>query len=161
MHEYPLILRGTAEEERATAFAKRVVDVSAFLAGLGALAAMPDRGREMTIAYHDACHLSNGQGVRSEPRALLKRIPGGRVVELRDAHLCCGSAGTYNIDQPAIAASLGEKKARAVMETGATVVASGNIGCLTQLKMHLERLGSPVAIRHTVQILRDAWKSES
>ena len=109
------------------------------------------------MAYHDACHLSNGQGVRAEPRRLLKRIPGVKLVELRDAHLCCGSAGTYNIDQPEIASSLGEKKAQAVMASGASVVASGNIGCLTQLAMHLEKLGSPVKVRHTVQVLRDAW----
>jgi glycolate oxidase iron-sulfur subunit len=84
-------------------------------------------------------------------------IPGLRLVELRDAHLCCGSAGTYNIDQPEIAASLGEQKAKAVIESGAAVVASGNIGCLTQMKMHLEKLEVPVQVRHTVQVLRDAW----
>jgi glycolate oxidase iron-sulfur subunit len=131
--------------------------VSVFLERLGELEAIPDCGQEVTVAYHDACHLSNGQGVRAEPRSLLKRIPGVRLVELRNAHLCCGSAGTYNIDQPEIASSLGAQKARAVMETGATVVASGNIGCLTQLRMHLERLESGVKVRHTIQIMRDSW----
>ncbi len=159
MHEYPLILRGTDDEGRATEFAKKVVDVTVFLRGLGDLEEIPDSKKEVTIAYHDACHLSNGQGVRDEPRELLRRIPGVTVVELRDAHLCCGSAGTYNVDQPGIAASLGAQKAQAVVATGATVVASGNIGCLTQLKMHLERLDSGVQVRHTVQVLRDAWNS--
>ena len=159
MHEYPLILRGTDDEGRATEFAKKVVDVTVFLRGLGDLEEIPDSKKEVTIAYHDACHLSNGQGVRDEPRELLRRIPGVTVVELREAHLCCGSAGTYNVDQPGIAASLGAQKAQAVVATGATVVASGNIGCLTQLKMHLERLDSGVQVRHTVQVLRDAWDS--
>jgi glycolate oxidase iron-sulfur subunit len=95
--------------------------------------------------------------VRAEPRALLRAIPGATVIELADAHLCCGSAGTYNLDQPDIAASLGEKKARAVMASGAEVVASGNIGCLTQLSSHLARLGSPIKVRHTFQVLRDAY----
>jgi glycolate oxidase iron-sulfur subunit len=76
---------------------------------------------------------------------------------LFDAQICCGSAGSYNLDQPEIAASLGEKKARAVMATGAEVVASGNIGCLTQLRMHLAKLGSPIRVRHTMQVLRDAY----
>ncbi len=78
-------------------------------------------------------------------------------MELTDAHLCCGSAGTYNLDQPEIAASLGEKKARAVLATGADVVATGNIGCMTQLRTHLARLNSPVRVRHTMQVLRDAY----
>jgi glycolate oxidase iron-sulfur subunit len=81
------------------------------------------------------------------------------LVELPDAHLCCGSAGSYNMDQPAIAASLGKQKARAVIATGASMVASGNIGCLTQLRVHLAKLGSPIKIRHTMQVLRDAYQS--
>ena len=156
MHEYPLILKGTDDEERAAELAALVVDVSVFLERLGGPGEIPDRGEEVTIAYHDACHLSNGQGVRSEPRRLLQRIPGVKVVELCDAHLCCGSAGTYNIDQPEVAASLGEQKARAVMDSGVMMVASGNIGCLTQLKMHLGRLDASIGVRHTIQILRDA-----
>ncbi|NIP95232.1 MAG: 2-hydroxy-acid oxidase, partial [Akkermansiaceae bacterium] len=72
--------------------AGKVVDVSVFLDQLGEVEEFPDPGREVTVAYHDACHLSNGQGVRDEPRRLLRRIPGLRLVELRDAHLCCGSA---------------------------------------------------------------------
>jgi glycolate oxidase iron-sulfur subunit len=111
------------------------------------------------VAYHDACHLANAQGVRDAPRALLRSIPGLELLELADAHLCCGSAGTYNIDQPEIAAWLGEAKAQAVVATGAEVVATGNIGCLTQLSAHLARLGSPVRVRHTMQVLRDALRS--
>jgi glycolate oxidase iron-sulfur subunit len=154
MHEYHLILRGTLDEARADAFRRRVVDVSVFLARLGLRT--PPRDTRMKVAYHDACHLANAQGVRSEPRKLLRQIPGLELCELVDAHLCCGSAGTYNIDQPDIAASLGEQKARAVVATGAEVVATGNIGCLTQLRVHLERIGSPIRVRHTMQVLRDA-----
>ncbi|MSU69865.1 MAG: glycolate oxidase subunit GlcF [Opitutaceae bacterium] len=156
MHEYPLILRGTADEARAEAFRKRVVDVSVFLAKLGWREPPRGAGRRQRVAYHDACHLANAQGVRAEPRALLQSIPGLELLELPDAHLCCGSAGTYNLDQPEIAASLGGQKARAVIATGAEIVASGNIGCLTQLRAHLARLGSPVRVRHTMQVLRDA-----
>jgi len=139
MHEYHLVLRGTSDESRAEAFRKRVIDVSAFLSRLG-LRETPAGIGPQRIAYHDACHLANAQGVRREPRTLLRSIPGVELCELANAHLCCGSAGTYNLDQPEIAASLGEKKARAVMATGADVVASGNIGCLTQLRAHLTRL---------------------
>jgi glycolate oxidase iron-sulfur subunit len=155
MHEYHLVLRGTPDEARAEAFRHRVLDVSVFLHRLG-LRELPASARPLKIAYHDACHLANAQGVRREPRALLRTIPGAELCELRNAHLCCGSAGTYNLDQPEIAASLGEQKARAVIATGATVVASGNIGCLTQLRAHLARLAPAIQVRHTMQVLRDA-----
>jgi glycolate oxidase iron-sulfur subunit len=80
-----------------------------------------------------------------------------RIIDLPEAQLCCGSAGTYNIDQPDIAAKLGASRARSIIETGAGVVATGNIGCLTQLRMHLARLDTPIPVRHTMQILRDAY----
>jgi glycolate oxidase iron-sulfur subunit len=157
MHEYHLILRGTADEARAEAFRHRVVDVSVFLARLG-LREKPAGWREpRVVAYHDACHLANAQGVRTEPRSLLRAIPGLDLREIANAHLCCGSAGTYNLDQPAIASSLGAQKAQSVVATEASVVASGNIGCLTQLRTHLAKTKSPIAVRHTMQVLRDAY----
>ncbi len=157
MHEYHLMLRGTPDEPRADAFRRRVMDVSVFLVQLG-LREQPKVGAPRKVAYHDACHLANAQGVREEPRALLRAIPGVQLCELANAHLCCGSAGTYNLDQPETAASLGAQKAKAVIATGADVVASGNIGCLTQLRVHLKNLGSPVQVRHTMQVLRDAYR---
>jgi glycolate oxidase iron-sulfur subunit len=160
MHEYHLVLRGTPDEARAEAFRKRVLDVSVFLHRLGLREPPPRAPRPLKIAYHDACHLANAQGVRREPRDLLRGIPGVELCELADAQICCGSAGTYNLDQPGIAASLGEKKAGAVIATGAAVVASGNIGCLTQLRLHLAKQGSPIQVRHTMQVLRDAYAVE-
>jgi len=158
IHEYPLILKGTSAEAAAQAFAERTCDISVFLTRLGDLARVPDPGRTTRIAYHDACHLANAQGVTLPPRDLLRAIPGVDVVEIPEGHLCCGSAGTYNIDQPDIAASLGRQKAARVRATGADLVASGNIGCLTQLRTHLARDGGPsLPIRHTVQVLRDAY----
>ena len=157
MHEYGLILRGTEDEKRAEEFRRRVKDVSLFLCELGLSEAFPENGKPQRIVYQDACHLAHAQGVSNEPRNLLRAIPGVELVELQDPHLCCGSAGSYNIDQPKIASTLGEQKARAIIETGATVLASGNIGCLTQLRVHLEKLDSQLPARHTLQILRDAY----
>jgi glycolate oxidase iron-sulfur subunit len=156
MREYHLILRGTAEEREAEAFRKRVVDVSVFLSGLGLREKLRGFGRPVLIAYQDACHLANAQNVRREPRTLLQAIPGVELCELRGGDLCCGSAGTYNLDQPKIAASLGAQKAKAAMATGAEIVATGNIGCLTQMRFHLAKLGSVIQVRHTMQMLRDA-----
>ncbi len=158
MHEYHLMLRGTGDEKRADQFRKRVVDVTVFLDRLGLREKPRGTGHPQKVAYHDACHLANAQGVRREPRRLLRAIPGLEICELADAHLCCGSAGTYNLDQPEIAASLGEKKARAVTASGAEILVSGNIGCLTQLRAHLAKLGSPLPVHHTMQVLRDAYR---
>ncbi len=160
MHEYHLVLKSTADEARAEMFRKRVVDVSVFLGriGLREKPAAKNAGA-VKVAYHDACHLANAQGVREEPRALLRAVPGLELREIANAHLCCGSAGTYNLDQPETAGSLGAQKAQAVLATGAEVVASGNIGCLTQLRAHLEKVGSPVRVRHTMQVLRDAYRA--
>ena len=155
MHEYGLILRGTPEAEQAEAFQKRVVDVSVLLDRVGLIP--PTRRRPLRVAYQDACHLANAQGVRQPPRRLLEAIPGVEVLELEGADQCCGSAGTYNLDQPEIAAALGRRKAEAVRASGAEVVASGNIGCLTQLQHHLKALGADIPARHTLQILRDAY----
>ena len=157
MHEYHLVLAGTQDEAKAEKFRHRVMDVSVFLQKIG-LREQPSGAGKVKVAYHDACHLANAQNVRREPRELLRAIPGVELCELANAHLCCGSAGSYNMDQPTIAASLGKQKAQAVTATGATVVASGNIGCLTQLRVHLEKLDSSVRVRHTMQVLRDAYK---
>ncbi len=157
MQEYHLVLRGTPDEAKADALRKRVMDVSVFLTRLGLREKPAGFSRPQRVAYHDACHLANAQDVRSQPRELLRGIPGVELLEISDPHLCCGSAGSYNMDQPEIAASLGEKKARAVLATKPDVLATGNIGCLTQLRVHLAKLGSSLPLRHTVQILRDAY----
>jgi glycolate oxidase iron-sulfur subunit len=157
MHEYHLVLRGTADEPRAELFRHRVIDVSVFLMKLGLRE--PLRETKLKVAYHDACHLANAQNIRRQPRDLLRAIPGLKLLELTDAHLCCGSAGSYNMDQPEIASSLGMQKALAVIATGAELVASGNIGCLTQLQVHLKKLGSRIQVKHTMQVLRDAQAS--
>ena len=130
------------------------MDVSVYLLKLGLRE--PLRETPLKVAYHDACHLANAQNVRRQPRDLLKSIPGVKLLEITDAHLCCGSAGSYNMDQPEIASSLGAQKVKAVIATGAEIVVSGNIGCLTQLQMHLKKLGSRIEVKHTLQILRDA-----
>ena len=157
MQEYGLILKGTMFEQQAREFSKLVCDISVFLERLGSLKPVEGMGRTMRVAYHDACHLSHGQGVTSEPRRLLRMIPGVEVIEIADTHFCCGSAGTYNLDQPEIAASLGRQKATTVVATRPDIVASGNIGCITQLKNQLQKIDSQISVQHTIQVLRDAY----
>lgn len=155
LHEYPLMLRGTPDESAAEKFAHRVQDVSQFLDTLGI--DPPPPARNITVAYHDACHLSHAQGVRSAPRQLLRKIPGLILKEVADADLCCGSAGTYNIDQPEIAAGLGKKKAASIAATGADYVVMGNIGCMTQISAHLRPHPKAPRVLHTMELLAMAF----
>jgi glycolate oxidase iron-sulfur subunit len=95
--------------------------------------------------------------VRSEPRALLSAIPNLTLLEIPEGELCCGSAGVYNLEQPEIAGQLGERKARNILATGAEAIVTGNIGCIAQIASHLRRLGQPLPIWHTVELLDRAY----
>jgi glycolate oxidase iron-sulfur subunit len=107
----------------------------------------------MTVAYHDACHLAHAQGIWGAPRRLLSAIPNLTLVEIPEGDICCGSAGTYNIEQPGIANQLGERKARNILKTEAGAVCTGNIGCLIQIRTHLTKAGKPQPIYHTMDVL--------
>jgi glycolate oxidase iron-sulfur subunit len=132
--------------------AARTRDVTQVLAD----AELPLGPLPVTVAYHDACHLAHGQRVRQEPRALLARIPGLRLVELAESDLCCGSAGVYNILEPEIAGRLLEWKVRRIVESGARIVAAGNPGCLLQIARGCRERGVDVEIVHPVELLARA-----
>ncbi len=140
---------------RAQAFSAKVRDVTEFLAGVP-LAPMR-RAVPGRVAYHDACHLAHGQGVRAAPRALLRQIPGIDLVELADSDTCCGGAGSYNLTQPAMARRLGERKTASIRATGATCVAAANPGCVMQIQASLWRAGLRATVRHPVELLDQAY----
>lgn len=156
IHEYGLLFAGEKDEVAARAFGDRTLDVSVFLTRLGLLSP-PDLPVELTAVYHDACHLAHAQGVVSEPRQLLRAIPNLTLVEAPEADLCCGSAGTYNLEQPEIAQTLGDRKAANLLSTPAQVVITGNIGCMTQLRTHLGSAGKPLPVWHTMEALDKAY----
>jgi len=152
MKDYAHLLRDDpAYAERAEEFTAKVRDVSEVLVELGTVA--PRHPLEVSAAYHDACHLAHAQGIRSQPRQLLGEIPGLDVREIADAALCCGSAGVYNILNPAPADELGDRKAANVLATGAQLLVTANPGCLMQIATAAERAGHPIGMAHTVQVL--------
>src|SRR5581483_9094614 len=120
----------------------RVVDVNELLAELSPRAERKDL--PLRVAYQDACHLQHAQGIRDAPRALLRSVPGLELAEPAEPAICCGSAGIYNLVQPAAAAELGERKAANVAETGADAYASANPGCLVQVSKYLRASGTPL-----------------
>lgn len=159
LQEYGQLFKGEPEQERAEALAARCVDTSVFLAEIGLIATPPDLESPVRVAYQDACHLGHAQGVRTPPRDLLTSIPGVELAEHSDWAICCGSAGTYNIEKPEVAAQLGHRKAEALVATGADLVATGNIGCQTQLKNALAALGRELPVLHTMQVLDRAYRT--
>jgi glycolate oxidase iron-sulfur subunit len=161
MREYGLLFKGERQEQAATRLAERTVDVTVFLAALGLRGDPGALERPTAVAYQDACHLAHAQGVRAEPRALLQALGNVTLVEPLEWELCCGSAGTYNVERPQTAARLGERKARNLVASGAEVVATGNIGCLTQVRTHLRALDSDVEVLHTMQLLDRAARAGS
>jgi len=155
MKEYGRLLADDpAWADRARAFSARCRDVSEILDGLESRAPRHPLGAErVRVAYHDACHLRHGQRVHAEPRRLLSRIPGVELVEIPEAAICCGSAGIYNLVEPAAAAALGDRKAHNILETGAQVVATGNPGCTLQIRAGLEAAGAPLPVLHVIQLV--------
>ena len=137
--------------EKAKSFSACCKDISEVLAEMEPRAAR--HSVALRAAYHDSCHLQHAQGVRSQPRQVLNSIPKLEVVEVPDAALCCGSAGIYNLIEPAPAQELGDRKAQNCLSTGADVIVSSNPGCLLQIAAALERNGRSLPVMHMVELV--------
>jgi len=159
MKEYGLLLRDDAAyAARAREFSAKCVDVSELLAELEPRA--PRHPLAMAVAYHDACHLQHAQRVKAAPRQVLKTIPGVEIREIAESDVCCGSAGIYNLLEPQAADALRDRKAANVLRTGADVVASGNPGCLMQLRAGFDAAGRSVRALHTIELLDASMRGE-
>jgi glycolate oxidase iron-sulfur subunit len=152
MKDYGYLLRDDPKySDRARAFSAKCRDISEVLAGLEPRA--PRHPLRLKVAYHDACHLQHAQGVKAQPRSLLGQIPQLQSVETADAALCCGSAGIYNLVRPGPAQELGERKVRNLLAAAPDIVATGNPGCVLQLRSGLRAAGSQVPVVHTMEVL--------
>jgi glycolate oxidase iron-sulfur subunit len=159
MKEYGhLLADDPAYAAKAAAFAAKIRDVSEWLDESGWTAPLrPLSDEPLTIAYHDACHLAHGQGVRDAPRRLLAQIPGVRLVPLAESEICCGSAGIYNFTEPDMARRLQSRKLVHIRATGASLVATGNPGCLAWIQNGLKDCDTPgIRVTHPVTLLAEA-----
>ncbi|MGH2514592.1 MAG: (Fe-S)-binding protein, partial [Ktedonobacterales bacterium] len=152
LKEYGHLLRDDpAYAERARAFSAKVRDISEVLAELEPVA--PRHPLPLRVAYHDACHLSHAQGIRKQPRAVLRGIPGIELVDIPEGEICCGSAGVYNLTEPEPASQLGDRKARNVLCTHPDVLVAANPGCLLQITSALARQGAAIPTLHPVELV--------
>ena len=137
--------------ERAAKVSALAMDLTEFMATLD-LPAQPSKN--MVVAYHSACSMQHGQKITTLPKTLLSHA-GFTVKDVPEGHICCGSAGTYNILQPEIANQLRARKVKNIEQIKPQVIAAGNIGCLTQIAK-----GTGIPIVHTVALLNWAYGGE-
>jgi len=143
------------EDAPARLFSSKVLDICELLADVEPRT--PRGPVPLRVAYHDACHLAHAQGIRAQPRSLLRAIPGLELLEVTsEPEICCGSAGIYNLVAPQPAAELGARKARSLLSTGAEAIAAGTPGCAAQIDMHLREAGHPLPIYHPIELV---WRS--
>ncbi|NDE97592.1 MAG: (Fe-S)-binding protein, partial [Verrucomicrobia bacterium] len=172
LKHYAALLKGDlVYEQRAHAWDKKVKDIHEWLAQIGieppkSSSPSPLGGEraevrgETLITYHESCHLCHGQKITAQPRALLKAIPGVKLVELPESNWCCGSAGIYNLTQPEMANQLLERKMKHIRSTGAEVIATGNPGCLLQIVNGAKAEGLNLRTAHPVTLLAEAYRKE-
>ena len=144
--DYGHLLKHEAGYARAAAdIAEKALDITEFLATyeFGA----PKRWSSLRIAYHSACSMQHGQRITDAPKTLLRNA-GFTVLDVPEGHICCGSAGTYNILQPDLARELGARKAGNIESVRPDIIAAGNLGCITQIAQ-----STPIPIVHTVELL--------
>ncbi len=158
LRDYGHVLGGGDEEHRGRELAGRARDISELLVEIGF--ERPKKPLELkgNVAYHDACHLLHARGISVAPREICEAAIGRELVDLGENAICCGSAGSYNVDHPALSAELGKRKAGLVLERKATVVAVGNVGCMLQISRAVAEAGLPTIVRHPVELLAEAYR---
>jgi glycolate oxidase iron-sulfur subunit len=160
MKDYAYLLRDDPNyAERAQAFSAKCRDISELLADLEPRA--PRNPIPLKVAYHDSCHLQHAQTVRQQPRTVLAKIPELQLLEIAEPALCCGSAGIYNLVKPGPARELGERKIRNALATQPDIIATGNPGCLIQLRSGLKHSHSNIPVVHVVQLIDASIRAAS
>jgi len=157
LKEYGLHWTDDRREARQR-FAAKVKDINEFLDELGLV--RPEGRIDEVATYHDACHLGHAQKVREAPRRLLAQIPGLVLRELPETEICCGSAGTYNLNQPAMAERLIRRKLQNILGTGARIVLASNAGCLLQIGREVRRRRKPLAVMHPMDLMDLSYRGQ-
>jgi glycolate dehydrogenase iron-sulfur subunit len=156
LKEYGQLLRqDSAWAERARQFAAKIRDLTEFLVANPPAPEAQDRSQpcSVKVTYHDACHLAHAQRITQAPRDLVKAVAGKNFVELPEADVCCGSAGTYNLTEPAMARRLQTRKVENILKTGAQILVTSNPGCILQIQAGLRQAGANIEVLHIADFL--------
>jgi Fe-S oxidoreductase len=152
-----LVADDPSMSKRAEELSRKTYDFSKLLYDLGGLEPGGD-GKQVKVTYHDSCHLKRKMGVYKEQREILTNIRGVDLIEMKDSDRCCGFGGSYSIKFPEMAGPILEKKLNNIQNTGAEVVAVDCPGCLMQIRGGLDKLNSPVKVKHTAELILEKWK---
>lgn len=158
-HYAHLLADDPAYAARAEQWDAKIKDIHEWLAHIKLRAPRSSQPQQV-VTYHESCHLTHGQKVVSQPRELLRAIPGLKLIELPEANWCCGSAGIYNLTQPEMAGQLLDRKIKHIRSTGASVVATGNPGCLLQIITGAAQQGVNLRVVHPITLLAEAYRAE-
>lgn len=139
---------------RVEAFSAKVSDIAEFLATRVELS--PREKEKVTVTYHDPCHLSRAQGVMAQPRKVISRLPGVTLVEMSRPQRCCGGGGSFSFYNYELSKLIGQRKIEDIESTQASVVATGCPGCMLQLKDRLGQKGSPIQVKHLIELVDEA-----
>ena len=159
MKEYSELLKDDSKYiSKAKQLESKVKDMNEFLYELPI---DPPKGRlESSVTYQDPCHLAHTQKIRSQPRELLKLIPGLNLIEMRNSDRCCGAGGTYVITQHQMSLKLMNDKMKAIEETGAQIVTTGNPGCWMQMNQGSQKTNMPVQVKYVTDLLDESYRAE-
>jgi glycolate oxidase iron-sulfur subunit len=158
-HYAHLLADDPAYRKRAELWDAKLKDIHEWLAMIGLT---PPSGNvpKQTVTYHESCHLCHGQKITVQPRQLLRSIPNLTLVEMAESSWCCGSAGIYNVIQPVMANQLLDRKLEHIKSTGATVIATGNPGCLAHMINGIHRQKLALRLVHPVTLLAEAYRTK-
>jgi glycolate oxidase iron-sulfur subunit len=148
------------DDPRVKLWDEKVHDIHEWLVRIGIQAPRESAQPTTRVTYHEACHLVHGQKISQQPRELLRAIPGVELVELPEATWCCGSAGIYNITQPEMSQALLERKVKHIAATDALIVATGNPGCIGQIRYGAQKSGLDIKVVHPITLLARAYRGE-
>ena len=157
-HYAKLLADDPVYQSRAQLWDAKVKDIHEWLGQIGITPPPTGNAPPQTVTYHEACHLCHGQKITAQPRQILRAIPNLALVELPESTWCCGSAGIYNLIQPEMATELLDRKLRHIKSTGASVVATGNPGCLLQIINGAKQQNLPLRVVHPITLLAEAYR---
>lgn len=160
-HHYVEMLKDDPEyAERARNVAAKIIDISDYIVKVTGLDESKLGSLEMTVTYHDPCHLNRGMGVKDSPRDILKKIPGLKFVEMKNADRCCGSAGSFSLTHYDLSMDIHHHKSDAIKATDADAVVTGCGACIMQLADGMNRFNMNLPMYHTVQILAKSYEAK-
>jgi len=158
MKEYRELLKeDESYAERADRLSNKTKDVMEFLDEIGLQGELKEV--KCRVTYQDACHIAQAQRIKSQPRNIIRKIPGVEFIELPESELCCGSAGIYNMVEPEMSGRLLDRKIRNLKETDADLLVAGNPGCLLQIQMGIKQNGLNVKTAHPIELLDWAYRA--